>query len=210
MTTYEHAMLGVTGTLAAGLHRKYGWEIVALAGFVAVLPDWDGLSLLFGAATFDRVHRTLGHNLLVCVMLGVVVAALEYRYRLARRLKEYAGRRISIFRSKEGSAEPSDLHAGGLWLWVVIGVLASLSHLAADLVFSGHEVLSDWGIRLLWPFSDRFWAYPMVSWGDPTVTILFAGGMLAMVRWPSRLQIVAGLTLTCVLAYITIRGALPG
>ena len=76
MTTYEHAMLGVTGTLAVGLHRKYGWEIVALAGFVAVLPDWDGLSLLFGAGTFDRVHRTLGHNLPACILLGVVVAAL--------------------------------------------------------------------------------------------------------------------------------------
>ncbi len=210
MTTYEHAMLGVTGALAAGLHRKYGWEIVALAGFVAVLPDWDGLSLLFGAAAFDRVHRTLGHNLLVCTLLGACVAALEHRYRLARRLKEYAGRRMSMFRSKEGSAERSDLHAGGLCLWVAVGVLASLSHLAADLVFSGHSVLSDWGIRLFWPFSDRFWAYPLVSWGDPAVTVVFAGGMLAMVRWPSRLRTIAGLTLTLVLAYISIRGALGG
>jgi membrane-bound metal-dependent hydrolase YbcI (DUF457 family) len=210
MTTYEHAMLGVTGTLAAGLHRKYGWEIVALAGFVAVLPDWDGLSLLFGAAAFDRVHRTLGHNLLVCILLGAVVAALEYRYRLARRWKEYAGRRMSMFRSKEGSPEPSDFRSRELCIWVLTGALASLSHLAADLVFSGHQVLSDWGIRLFWPFSDRFWAYPMVSWGDPAVTVVFAGGMFAMVRWPSRLRTVAGLTLTFVFAYISIRGVLGG
>jgi len=46
MTTYEHAMLGITGALAAGLHRRYGWQIVAMAGVTAVLPDWDGLSLL--------------------------------------------------------------------------------------------------------------------------------------------------------------------
>ena len=210
MTTYEHAMLGVTGAMAVGLHRKYGWEIVALAGFVAVLPDWDGLSLFFGAATFDRLHRTLGHNLLIGLLLGLAVAALEYRYRLARRLKQCLGRRMSMFASKGGSPKPSDFRPPGLCICLVTAVLASLSHLAADLVFSGHEVLSDWGIRLFWPFSDRFWAYPMVSWGDPAVTVLFAGGMFAMVRWPSRLPAIAQLTLTLVLTYIAIRGLIAG
>ena len=210
MTTYEHAMLGVTGALAAGLHRKYGWEIVALAGFVAVVPDWDALSILFGAAEFDRVHRTLGHNLLVCVPLGVAVGALEHRYRLARRLREWAGRRMRMFRPAEGLAQGATSHPRALGIWLLIALLASLSHLAADLVFSGHAELSDWGIRLFWPFSDRFWAYPMVSWGDPAVTIIFAAGMLAMVRRPLRLRTIAGLTLTLVVAYISIRGALAG
>ena len=45
MTSYEHAMLGIDGALALGLHRRYGWQIVAAAGCVAVLPDWDGLSI---------------------------------------------------------------------------------------------------------------------------------------------------------------------
>ena len=65
MTVFEHAMLGVTGTLAVGLHRRYGWKIVAAAGAVAVLPDWDGLSILFGAAAYGKVHRAWGRLLSV-------------------------------------------------------------------------------------------------------------------------------------------------
>ena len=33
MTVYEHAMLGIDGALAAGLPRRHGWQIVALAGW---------------------------------------------------------------------------------------------------------------------------------------------------------------------------------
>jgi hypothetical protein len=48
MTVYEHAMLGINGALAAGLAPRYGWPIVAMAGAAAVLPDLDGLTILFG------------------------------------------------------------------------------------------------------------------------------------------------------------------
>lgn len=206
MTTYEHAMLGVTGTLAAGLHRRYGWQIVALGGFAAVLPDWDGLSIVLGAALFDHVHRTVGHNLLVCALVGAVVACLDYRYDLATRVKAFAGRRIRVFASERPSPGRSIFHARELCVWVTTGVLASLGHLAADLVFSGHAVFSDWGLRLFWPFSDRVWVYPLVPWGDPSVTMIFAAGMFAMIRWPARLQLTSALTLALVLGYIGIRG----
>jgi membrane-bound metal-dependent hydrolase YbcI (DUF457 family) len=206
MTTYEHAMLGVTGALAAGLDRRWGWPIVALAGFVAVLPDWDGLAILCGPAVFDRVHRTLGHNLLVCVVLGAVVAALDYRYRLALRVKEYLGRHLRVLASERPSPTRSAFRTDELAIWMAVGVAASLSHLAADLVFSGHPVLSDWGLRLFWPFSDRFWAYPMVPWGDPGVTLVFVAGMFAMIRWRRHRRMIAGLTLILVLGYIAIRG----
>ena len=201
MTTYEHAMLGVTGVLTVGLDRRYGWPIVALGGFIAVLPDWDGLSILCGAAVFDRVHRTAGHNLLVCVLLGAAVAALDYRYNLALRVREYLGRHLRVLASEDPSPRGNVFGIRELSIWVAVGVLASLSHLAADLVFSGHAVLSDWGLRLFWPFSDRFWAYPMVSWGDPGVTLVFVAGMFAMIRWRRHRQMIAGLTLTLVLAY---------
>jgi membrane-bound metal-dependent hydrolase YbcI (DUF457 family) len=206
MTTFEHAMLGVTGTLAAGLHRRYGWQIVALGGLVAVLPDWDGLSILCGAAVFDRVHRTLGHNLPICILLGAVVAALDYRYSLIARAREFVGRWLRLFASKGASPIRSEFCFRELSVWIVVGVLASLGHLAVDLVFSGHEVLSDWGLRLLWPFSNHVWAYPLVFWGDPTVALIFAASMFAMVRWPSRLQTTAAVTLCLVLGYIGVRG----
>ena len=210
MTTFEHAMLGVTGALAAGLDRRWGWPIVAVAGFVAVLPDWDGLGILFGVAVFDRVHRTLGHNLLVCLSLGAVVAALDYRYSLALRVKEHVGRHLRALSSQEPSPKRSVFRAGELSIWVAVGVVASLSHLAADVVFSGHPQLSDWGLRLLWPFSDRLWAYPMVSWGDPGATLVFVVGMFAMIRWRSRRRLIAGLTLTLVLGYVSMRSMIGG
>ncbi|MFH1268933.1 MAG: metal-dependent hydrolase [Planctomycetota bacterium] len=210
MTTYEHAMLGVTGTLAAGLDRRYGWQIVALGGFVAVLPDWDGLSILFGAAVFDRFHRTLGHNVPVCVLLGAAVAALDYRFSLASRVKESAGKRLRLFASDAAPPKREAFRADAVAVWIVTGVLASLSHLVADLVFSGHAVLSDWGLRLFWPFSDRAWAFPMVSWGDPGVTLIFAAAMFAMIRWRERLQVISALTLALVLGYVGIRAAIGG
>lgn len=206
MTTFEHAMLGVTGTLAAGLHRRRGWQIVALGGVVSVLPDWDGLSILCGAAVFDRVHRTVGHSLPVCILLGAVVAALDYRLSLIARAREFLGRWLRLFASKGPSAVRSAFCVREAAVWIAVGVLASLGHLAVDLVFSGHEVFSDWGLRLFWPFSDQVWAYPVVSWGDPSVSLIFAASMFAMVRWPSRLQTIAAVTLCLVLGYIGVWG----
>jgi membrane-bound metal-dependent hydrolase YbcI (DUF457 family) len=210
MTTFEHAMVGVNGTLAVGLHRRYAWPIVAMAGVAAVVPDWDGLSILFGARVFDQVHRAVGHNLLVAVLVGAVLAAIEYRYGVALRLKEFAGKWLRMFASEESPPQRSRFRASELFLWVAVGITASLSHLAGDLVFSGHETLSDWGLKLLWPFSDQVWAYPLVHWGDPGVTLIFVGGMFAMIRWRPRVQGIALLTLILVVGYIALRGALGG
>lgn len=205
MTTFEHAMLGVSGTMAAGLDRRYGWQIVALGGCAAVLPDWDGLSFLFGGAVFDSVHRCWGHNLLICTLLGAAVAVLEYRFHLMTRLGGLAGRLLRL--SESDQTRPNPIASGGRFpAWVLVGILASLSHLAADLVFSGHKTFSDWGLKLLWPFSDHAWAFPIVHWGDVVPTLIFAAGMFAMVRWPTRLQLVARTTLVCVAGYVAVRG----
>ncbi|NUQ63232.1 MAG: metal-dependent hydrolase [Pirellulales bacterium] len=209
MTSYEHFMLGVTGTVAAGLHRRFGWPIAAAAGLAAVAPDWDGLSLAFGAAAFDRVHRAWGHNLAAAALLGAIIAALEYRFgwiagagrRLSSKLKLPESGRVGVgFTART---------LGGWGAWLGVGTAASLSHVATDMLFSGHATLSDWGIRLLWPFSERAWVYPMVSWGDPAVSILFAAGMLAMAWRPERVQRTAAVTLAAVIAYVFIRGWAP-
>lgn len=206
MTTYEHVMLGVTGSLAAGLHRRGGWEIVAMAGVVAALPDWDGLSILLGAEAFDRFHRAVGHNLLVAGLLGAAWAAWDYRGGATRRVVQVGMRCFPSLQWKETAPRRRGFDAGALSLWIAVGVLASLSHLAADLVYSGHEDLSDWGLKLLWPFSDRSYVYPLVRWGDVGATLIFAAGMLAMARWRERLQAIAALTLFGVLGYIGVRG----
>ncbi len=198
-------MLGATGAMAAGLHRR-SWQIVALAGAAAVLPDWDGLSILLGAAAFDHIHRTVGHNVLVATIVAVIASLAEYRFRTLARCGAALSRRIEGFSLAPGSpGEGPMLLRESVFLWILVAVLATWSHLAADLLFSGHAQLSDWGLKLLWPFSDRAWVFPAVRWGDPWPTIILVVGMFAMLRWRDRLQGVAALTLAALVGYIAAR-----
>ena len=206
MTSYEHALLGATGATAAGLHRPYGWPIVAMAAVTAVLPDWDGLSIVFGADMLDRVHRVIGHNLLVCVLLGATLAAADYRWAMILRVKRWTGRRIRVFAVEDNLPQRLAFNTRDLGIWVLVGVLASLSHLGADLVYSGHAEYSDWGLKLFWPFSDRTFVHPMVPWGDIGTAVILSVGMFAMIGWRSRSRAIAGTTLVAVLAYIVGRG----
>lgn len=211
MTSYEHLMLGVTGSLAAGLHRRYGWPIVAMAGIAALVPDWDGLSLVFGAAAFDLGHRTWGHSLWAAALVGAVVAACEYRFGGLERAGRWLLKKFPLHRGQaEPAEEPQPVSRGSLGVWLLVGVLAAWSHLAADLVFSGNRSLPEWGIRLFWPWSSQAWSYPRVPWGDAGVTIVFVAGMFALVRWPRYRQATAILTLLAVAAYVVLRVPLGG
>jgi len=192
--------------MCAGLDRRFGWPIVATAAVTAVLPDWDGLSLLLGPALFDQLHRAAGHNLLAGASLGAAFAALDYRYSLVCRAAQWFRRRLPRLEVPSGSPVRQRFRAAELTLWIAVGVTASLSHLAVDLVFSGHRTLADWGLPLFWPFSDRRWVFPMVRWGDAMPTLIFVAGMFAMVRWPGRRAPIARLTLVAVAAYIVARG----
>ncbi|HIQ21048.1 MAG TPA: metal-dependent hydrolase [Planctomycetes bacterium] len=200
VTVFEHAMLGVTATTAAGLDRRYGWPVVAAAGVVSLLPDWDGLALVFGAAAFDKAHRVWGHSLLTAGLLGAAFMVAAARWRLAQRAVRLV-RPVPREEPPAGPPAPAEL-----LVWAVLGVVLSWLHLAADLVYSGHDVLPDWGLQLFWPFSDRSLAFPLVPWGDVGTTLIFVVGMFALVRWPRRSQGVGLATLAAVIAYIVIRG----
>ncbi len=200
MTTFEHILLGASGAMAAGLHRR-SWELVAIAGAAAVLPDWDGLAILFGAAAFDHLHRAVGHSVIVATLVATGAAVLEHRFRLLARCGSLLGRIVSDLPT---SANPSGRRPAPA-LCVFVAVVATWSHLAADLLFSGHAQLSDWGLKLLWPFSDRTFVYPAVRWGDPCPTIIFVAGMFGMFGWRNRLQVVAALTLASLVGYIAWR-----
>ncbi len=99
MTVYEHAMIGINGTLALGLQRRQGWQIVAWAGLAALLPDADGVTILFGGRAYADGHRLWGHNLLVVGLVAAAVSVVVYRSdvltRVQRRLAG-AGRRYLL------------------------------------------------------------------------------------------------------------------
>jgi membrane-bound metal-dependent hydrolase YbcI (DUF457 family) len=201
-------MLGINGVLASGLHRKCGWQLAAVAGVAAVAPDWDGLSILVSVQLFNDSHRAWGHNLLSCLLLGLAMGYLDYRWDLVTRAARHLCRlvRFKIAISDLTLRHQFDLE--GLRIWLFTGALAALSQLPADLVVSGTATLGDWKLKLFWPWSDRGYVFPLVRWGDAVVSVVFALGMFAMLRWQTRCQHIACCTLAGVLAYIIVRGVI--
>jgi hypothetical protein len=222
MTLYEHVMLGVDGALAAGLHRRGGWQLVALAGCAAALPDWDAAGMLLSFHWYAEIHRVWGHNLLVAGVLAAALAAADYRFdvltKLARCWAPLAGRRspppridaeavaaLSQFLSHENGTVPLRSQLS-LLLWLLVGVAAAYSHLAADMIASYCETYPVWRVPLLWPFVREGWALPLLRWGDTTPTLIFVAGMFAMALRRRRAQPIAIVTLLTLAAYIVFRG----
>jgi membrane-bound metal-dependent hydrolase YbcI (DUF457 family) len=206
MTTFEHVLLGVNGALVLGLHERFGWQAAALAGVAAAAPDWDGLTILAGAALFADAHRVWGHNLLACALLGLAIAAFDHRYDLITRGGRLLARMLPGV--AVGARVERGTRFGRFATWTAVAVLAAVSHLAMDMLFSGTATLSDWELQLLWPFSSRGWVFPLVPWGDVGVSVIFFCGMFAMIAWRSRLRLIAGMTLLGVIAYIMARGTI--
>lgn len=206
MTTFEHVMLAVNGCLAIGLQRRYGWNLVALAACSAVVPDWDGLTLMGGGVLFDLAHRTWGHCLLVSLLLATVLGICDYRFDLMGRvMRRYRRLTHSQLVEHEGCGARQRTCRGYV-VWSTVSILAALSHLAADVVFSGGRGLPDWSLKLFWPFSERGVVYPLVPWGDVGVTLVFVIGMFAMYRWRAHVSGIAGGTLGLVVLYAVLRG----
>ncbi len=208
MTTFEHAMLGVNGVLACGLHRQFGWKLVALAGLAAIAPDWDGLTVLFDASVFDRGHRVWGHNVFACCLVGLLLGFLDYRFDLIGGLAKWITRIPPLARFRQDTEEVRRRRLTGYLVWIGVAVLAALSQIPADAVVSGGHGLGDWPIQVLWPVSQFEVVYPMVPWGDPGITIVFCIGMILSARFPARLQLIAIMTLLGVVGYIVVRGTM--
>ncbi len=206
MTTFEHALLGVNGALALGLHQRYGWRVVALAGAAAILPDWDGFPMLFDMSRFESGHRVWGHNLLACLVAGLLFGSADWYWNLSGRLVEW----LSRFGVKATATEiPVDSRSERRrWLvWVSVATLAALTQIPADAVVSGGQGLTDWALKPLWPFSETGFVYPMVPWGNIGMTVIFAVGMILLAKFPLRAQSIAVSTLTLVALFVLVWGS---
>jgi hypothetical protein len=199
-------MLGLTGVLATGLNRRCGWPLVALAAVAATSPDWDGLTIVAGPAAFAASHRLWGHNVLACVLTGLLMGVLDYQFDVATRCGRFLARKLRLV-LPGGMPQVRETHClGGFAVWVGVAILAALSHLAGDLVFSGTATLPDWELQPWWPFSGAGYIFPLLAWGDAGASIVFAAGMFAMWKWPGRLQLISAATLACVVLYVVLRG----
>jgi membrane-bound metal-dependent hydrolase YbcI (DUF457 family) len=193
---YDHALLGATVALATGAQRRHGLAIVLTAAAAGALPDWDSLPRLAVSADYGSVHRVWGHNLLVAPLLSGLVGALGYLCW------------ASAPRPPGGGGRP--LSGRALAVWVVLGVLVALSHLLADVVYCGVLREPDWPVALLWPFSGRGWARPLVPWSDRGVTWILGGALIGACLWRRAAQTPAVLGLLAVAGYIAFRGVFPG
>ncbi len=203
MTIYEHAMVGVNGALALGLNRRHGWQIVALAGVAAVLPDLDGLTILLGPSLYAVGHRLWGHNLLVAGLVAAVVSAIAYQTDAFTKIEIWLAKHWKVL---SADREPRTRRFPELLLWIVVGVVAVYSHLLMDFMFSAGKNLPVWGVPLLWPFNDTAWAYPLVPWGDIGATAILAISMFAMLRWPTWIRTTATISLIALAAYMVASG----
>ena len=204
MTVFEHAMIGASLGLAAGLQNRYGWRAIGMAAAAGALPDWDGLSILFGPQVYARAHRVWGHNFLVAGAGGFFIAWLEYRFGVLTRAAQSIARRLPALVLPAGALVPPERvkSPSGRAAWLALGLTAGYSHLLADYFYSGHPGLHTWGLPLLWPFSNQTWARPTVAWGDLGATLIFVAEIFALYRWPRRARLIAWMALAAVVAYV--------
>jgi membrane-bound metal-dependent hydrolase YbcI (DUF457 family) len=204
MTVYEHAMFGTTLALVLGAQRRHGWGIVATAAAAAALPDWDGLSLALGPQAYAAGHRTWGHNVLAAALAGALTGAVGY---LAHRSTRVRRALFSLNGPRVAQAPAGGILAGAPGAWIIVGSVAALSHLPADVLFSGTPE-TNWPVPLFWPFSDHGYAVPLVPWGDLGATLIFIAGMFALYRSRSRPWLIAAILLLALSAYVGVRGLL--
>ena len=204
MTTFEHAMVGACGALALRLEQRWGWRVVAMAAVAANLPDWDGVTFLFNMDWFVVGHRLWGHNVWVCTLVAALWAWMDDRYDLMGGVRAGLARWVRM-PVDQPPPEPSVSRTG---VWLATSIVASWSHLPADLVVSGGTGIAPWPIRPWWPIHSQRCTCPCISWGDPSLTLIFVAFGVALVKWPKWTTSLAKYCLGTIVVWIVIRGAM--
>jgi membrane-bound metal-dependent hydrolase YbcI (DUF457 family) len=135
---------------------RFGTAMLVVAG---VAPDLDHASYLSGAGSFLGYDRTLLHSLLSSFALAIGLGAAFYFVALHRD-KKTSG--------LEDSRSPK-LTFGMAFLVCAVGIAA---HLLLDLV-------SDAGVRLLWPFKARWFAFDLLRDFDIWILMFLVVGLLS-------------------------------
>lgn len=205
MTSLEHSLIGIQCALALGIQRRFGWRGVALAGVSSVIPDWDGLPMLFDMGRFESAHRVWGHSILVMVIVSMLVAYVQVRWDplgwLAAKSWKQATATTEIL-GAAGTAEPRRLTPCAAYS---IALFAQVLHIPWDMVVSGGAGLSNWLVVPWWPFSRTGYAYPMVPWGDPGAIVILMTGAIAEAKRRRSVSLTAGLTLGILVGYLVAR-----
>jgi inner membrane protein len=113
-----------------------------------LIADVDWVTRLGGADTFLRGHRTATHSLVGTTAIIVAVAAGSW----------FAGRKYSKY-------------AVGIFSALVICAIGAGAHLLLDL-------LNGYGVKLLWPFSPKWYAWDLANAVDSWILFFLLAGLL--------------------------------
>lgn len=186
--------------LVLGLHRRYGWKVPGIVAIAGTVPDIDGFSIFGGFSLFERAHRVWGHGLFSACILSFVIGSLDYRFDIITRMSRFFGRHIKDFDAEKFELRDRFTFRGCL-SWGGLCLFGCLTHLFGDVIVSGNSEYPDWPVMLFWPFSDRGFVYPLLSWGDLVPSVILFGGALAMLRWRKYTQMTAALSIGILFAY---------
>lgn len=202
MTSPEHTMVGVLGAMALGLHKRFGWQIVAFAAVISNVPDMDGLPMLFDMERFESGHRVWGHNFLLIVATSICLGWTQARFKWIQKIVAYA---IDFLPSEVNRSQPSRHLPIPILVLIFVGIGFQTLHLVCDMVVSGGQGLSNWPVKPFWPIWQVGYVYPLIPWGDVGPTVVMMAGIIGIAKF-GRDQLFATLTLILLVAYLFFRG----
>ncbi len=181
-----HTLAGL-GLAEAGLKRKTALGTATLL-IGANLPDVDAAAYHWGRVAALGFRRGWTHGVLAMVVLPVVLAGLMLAWdRLVRRRRD-----------------PSAVPANGAWL-AGLAAIAVLSHPLLDLC-------NTYGVRLLMPFSGRWFYGDTLFIVDPWVWLVLIAGIVTTrilhARGAARPERAARAALAAAAAYIVVMAGL--
>jgi inner membrane protein len=144
--------------------------IIVTAGLA---PDLDWISVFGGARVFLEAHRTAADSLVGIVVLAAVIAAAFIPIgRRAGMIARKNRAETSLPAGRQATA-PTDHTTKPLrFVPAFIAALAGGGlHLLLDLTNS-------YGVKLLWPFSARWFAWDLTASLDPWILFLLLAGLL--------------------------------
>jgi inner membrane protein len=155
MDNVTHTLVSVALS-QAGFNRRTRFATAALI-LAANVPDVDVVSSFASSAAYLKYHRGLSHSVLGASALAGVVAGAIYLW----------GRRAAPPKKKQ--VPPLDLRWLSLACWT-----GAASHVLLDFTNS-------YGVRLLEPFSGRWFAWDIMFIVDPLLVLILVVGLGAPV-----------------------------
>lgn len=201
MTTPEHTLVGILGSLSIGLHKRMGWPAVAFAAILSNVPDFDGLLMLVDMQRFESGHRVWGHNLLVITLSTGLLATIQFRFNAIERCGSAIRRLLpkDTPAINETTGQPSLLGLAG------IGMAFQCVHLICDMTVSGGPGLSDWAVQPFWPFEQTKFVFSLIAWGDVGPTVIMMATVILIAKF-GKASRYATLGLSILVAYMLCRG----